>query len=399
MPLEDEDIFPIGAMGSGGLFGAPAEPVAGPAYGPRLSTAPSSGPLPPPPVPGTPVGSAPAAAERTTDWYGEAVQHFSNLGIDVSDPNIQRLLNSIPQQEDSFNQNPQLFVAFLNGATEAARQSGLVTQTSYEAALEAAGFGTEPMGLSPELSGFTSPEFVVPAPPARGLAHYGIEVGDVPDYVVQPETGWIQFGNGVLVQPNAQLGDVNAVIYPAVTDAPGSDTWLRTAVPRWGADKVNEWRKRLIDQGYLNPASAKGPADATFLNALRQFQTVKYQNGGKPMALDINPEDAALPSFNFKQLQSQIRNDVRDQYERVYATAPTDDELQKWSQFIMEKSRELYKRGELAPSQATAEAEERFVERLEGQPGAQYLKENLDENTQLRDSILRAVMVTQGMSQ
>ncbi|HXF73103.1 MAG TPA: hypothetical protein VNO79_10895, partial [Actinomycetota bacterium] len=62
----------------------------------------------------------------------------------------------------------------------------------------------------------------------------------------------------------------------------------------------------------------------------------------------------------------------------------------------LQVQRRLMRRGvseDRALSVATAEAEERFVERLETSPEATFLRESVEENTRLRDALAAAAAV------
>lgn len=223
-----------------------------------------------------------------------------------------------------------------------------------------------------------------------------------PSVETHPDTGWLRFANGVLVSPEGQ------VVFDPTSRAPGSLTWQREVVPNWSAEKVSEWRERLHKLGYLTKDQAKvDGVDTPFLNALRSFHENRYVNGGKPVAGDLAGVAGAgaadkPPLLDFDDMQAQIRNDVREQYRRVFGEDPSDGEVAAFSASIIRTAETLqrrYRRKEYGgfTSMAATEAEERFIERLEQSPEAEFLRDSEEENTSLRDAIQQAVIVTNSL--
>jgi len=144
---------------------------------------------------------------------------------------------------------------------------------------------------------------------------------------------------------------------------------------------------------------------ATLLTALQSYHVIRYQNFGKPIATDLaavggpGEDEFDLTARDF---QAQIRNDVREQYRRVFGDDPSDAELSEWSQFVTNSAVRAQKRFERrgatpssALSLAATEAEERLVSRIEGSAQAELLAEaNSDESTRLRDALSQAARVS-----
>ena len=325
---------------------------------------------------------------RNSDQSLEAI--LRQAGVDTDDPNVQAVIQSY----GDILRDPALGPAMMANLAET--YPAVPTQ-DYDNALALSGFGDAP--------------FVKPQPPGGVLqlaAHEGFAVADLKTgtkkFEEQPDTGWIRYGNGVLVSPDGQ------VVFDPTSKAPGSIAWQRDVVSTWGEDKIAEWRDRLHEYGYLTKDQAKVKGtDSVFLSALTAYHTSRYANGGKAIAGDLSGAGAAgggpaKPLVNFKDLEAQARNDVREQYRRVFGSDPTDGEVAAWSDWIIKKSMQLqreFRKGTGHPSyagDAATEAEERFIEKLEQSPQAQFQQDSEEENTRLRDAMQQAVIVTNSLA-
>ena len=265
-----------------------------------------------------------------------------------------------------------------------------------------------------ELSGFDEPYRPDPldayGPGATAVREGGVEpapASTLPPFETQDTTGWLQFKNGVLVDPSGSQG--NMVFYDPSTVVPGSPRWFREVVMNWSEKKIVEWKKRLHEFGYLSKDDAKEPYnDITFRNALAAYHEQRYLNGGKPAMGDASiakgsrAERAKLVNVR-EEMGSQIRNSVRSVYRNVYGTDPTDGEVEAFSSTIFETAMELQRRfrnryDDPNTSAAVQEATEREIERIETSPSATFLRESEEENTRLRDSLERAVAATRGLA-
>lgn len=334
--------------------------------------------------------SAYQTVNEPESWRGKAAQIFRDSGVPMNSDMTQQILSGIDAQSERFDDDPALFEALVNSSMTAFQDSGILTITPYSGALQESGFG------------FDRPEFAQVDPSLLGSGEAAFlrnwtEASQ--DYIVEPTTGWKQYKNGTLVNPNYEIGNINAVIFDPASRAPGSNLWMNEVVPTWSPGKVNEWRSKLVEGGYLAEDASKGPVDGLFLNAMRQYQTVKYQNGGTPMAIGpVIPGEAGTTPFDFQQLRGQIDNGVREMWSSIYGQTPDDDEVEPLRDMIIKISSKLYKRGQLSSQAAVAEAEERAFTRIEQSPEAQFVTQNTEENTELRDQMLRAVQVTSMMS-
>jgi len=268
-----------------------------------------------------------------------------------------------------------------------------VPVTDYALALDESGFTGPLVSL-----GVTTPSEVAGVTPSQVAAGKG--------FSVQPDTGWIQYTNGVLVDPTVPIGSAGGVYFEPSSDAAGSPAWLQKVQSSWSPEKVAEWRKRLYDHGYLSGEQRKVKGiDATLLTALQTYHVIRYQNFGKPIATDLSAVGGAGEDefrLTAKDFQQQIQNDVREQYRRVFNDDPSDAELREWSEFVTHSAMKAQKRFERkgatpssALSLAATEAEERLVAGFETSPQAEILAEaNSDENTRLRDAFAQAARVS-----
>jgi hypothetical protein len=304
-------------------------------------------------------------------------------GVDVTETFVQRWIQTVP--DDLPVETLQFYIAQL------AEKYPAVPVTQYSQALEASGFNAAP----------------IVAPAARGLAAMGLTTEEVrkaavsgQNFDVNPDTGWVIYSNGVLVNPAD-----GTVMFDPTSSAPGSPNWLQK-VQGWDESKVSEWRSRLYDQGWITKEQAKiKGVDQVFLDSLRSYHVARYQNFGKAVPTDLSAiggpgeEEFRLTAKDFQQ---QIQNDVREQYRRVFGDDPSDAELREWSEFVTHSAMKAQKRFERkgatpssALSLAATEAEERLVAGFETSPEAELLAEaNSDENTRLRDAFAQAARVS-----
>ncbi|HWO71222.1 MAG TPA: hypothetical protein VNP94_10785 [Actinomycetota bacterium] len=341
------------------------------------AAAPPAIPQPPPPVPGEGAPEGPRGGPTARQRAEEVLEA---AGIDVSHPVIRMMLDASPE-EVLAGASDDAFLARLRAVAPS------TPLTAYEDALEASGFGARP----PIEAGVTTPSELRGVPPERVLTP-----GE--SYTVHPETGWVMYRNGVLYDPAT-----GSVVFEPNSAAPGSPypAWTEK-VFSWPEEKVREWKQRLRDFGYLTAEEAKGTeVDQAFLDGLRAYHIARYANFGRAIPLDASAAaGGGAPSLTARDLQAQIRGAVREQFRRVFGNDPSDAELEEWTRFVTRTSlqvqRRLMRRGvseDRALSVATAEAEERFVERLETSPEATFLRESVEENTRLRDALAAAAAV------
>jgi hypothetical protein len=315
----------------------------------------------------------------------DPLTNFENMlkaaGVDMDAPEVQVLLQNM---SPTALQNESLLQAF---AGQLAARYPDAPSTLYSQALEASGFGG---AYVPTLNPQAQPGS--PAPLSQ------------PKLRTQPETGWIQYANGVLVDPSQ-----GAVIFDPSSSAPGSPKWQREVVSSWSGSKILEWRDRLHEYGYLAKEQTKSDSvDTTFLAALQAYHQARYLNGGKAIASDVaglidGTGGTKPPLVNFRETRAQFENDVREQYQRIFGQEPSDGELQTWTDFVIRKGMELQKKfrnqGQGSPAgMGATEAEERMIQALETSPQAQFLQDSEEENTALRDSLSRAISVTQSLA-
>lgn len=333
-------------------------------------------------------------------------QLLEGAGVDPDHPDLQQAI-SLLEQEMAGNDSAALQAKVAQFAAMAAMnpEYAMPAATMYDEAVTAGGFTADFPGSKIRPQG------------ARGSLQKGVggAIGEAISGVAgaiqeatspvgpkfeQGEGGFVRHRNGTIITPEGQ------VVYDPTSTAPGSLPWQRQVVSTWSADKVLEWKKRLADFGYLpKEAAKKATVDQNFLGALSAYHASRYVYG-KPVAADDGSAGSTAAErpdpVNLKDLGAQIRNNVREEYRRIYGTDPSDGEVATWANYIMRMGMDLQKkfiRRYDSPNTSTAvtEATERFVEKLEGSPEAEFLRESDEENTRLRDTFERMAVVTNSL--
>jgi hypothetical protein len=332
------------------------------------------------------------------------VEHmFIEAGVDITAPEVQGYIAAATAQLQAAESEEEAQQTLLEVRTYLpflVEQHPATPITTYALSLERSGFEgcVEPAATGPAAAAIGRKPGITPEIANRMAGK---------NFQVHPETGWIMFRNGVLVDPDVPLGSAGAVVYDPSSSAPGSPTWLR-GVDRWSPEKVAEWKQRLSQARYLtkDEAQVKG-IDVAFKAALSQYHAIRYQNGGTPLPANLAAGAAEAPEFNLtaRDFQVQIRNDVREQYRSTFGNDPSDAELENWTRFVTQsalKAQKGLERKGATPSTALSlgatEAEERLIEGLQTSPEARFLRESVEENTSLRDALATAVSVTQSLA-
>jgi hypothetical protein len=264
------------------------------------------------------------------------------------------------------------------------REDGFITVTPYQMQLEAAGFAEDPFG----------PPRVIPT------REGGAEVQRPDRTVLNPETGATLYRTGVLVGPDPSTGASSVVFNEADPAQVGSDAWLNQVAANWSAERLQQEKERLVEFGYLSRDALKTEGwNVQVRQAMRAFHENRYLAGGRPIATGETPggvEKEPLPKFDFTQLQGRARAEVNNIFRELYADQPEERELERFSRAILDMAHELYRqgKGQLSPEQAYGEAAYRVQAQQEQTPQAVFEQEAAEENTELRDSILRAVSVS-----
>lgn len=146
-------------------------------------------------------------------WRGRARNLLIQAGAPMNDALVRDMLDSVEAQSESFDAKPGLFDALMSTTVDGLIRAGKITETQYSQALQASGFG------------FERPEFVEIDPTLLGsgdsaFLHNITEASK--DFVIHPETGWKQYKNGTLVDPNQPLGSFSAVQFDPSSRVPGS---------------------------------------------------------------------------------------------------------------------------------------------------------------------------------
>ena len=326
-----------------------------------------------------------AGISNPNETGGNLLQALSGLPINTNDPELQRLAQTTQQQYNAGVIDEQM-VALI--------ASGVASNPKY--------LKTSPYLEKLELAGFDGPYSQDPlsqyGPGATAVREGGVVPPKLPPFR-ESDQGWIQFANGVLVGPNGE------VEVDPTSDAPLSPSWQR-GIKDWSPEKIKEWKNTLVKYGYLTKDQAKSAEVTTgFIGALRLYHQNRYLNGGEPIAND-DPASAGPERpkpVDLEDFSAQIRNDVREQYERIYGQQAGDGEVEMWSNYIIRQGMQMQRRNirkydTADTSGAAAEAEERFIEKLEHTPQARLLRESEEENTQMRDTFTRMAQVTDSLT-
>ncbi len=309
-------------------------------------------------------------------------------GIDTDNPEVQALVTAVGSGLDV--SMAQVWVTML--AADPKYQKAGVT-TPYAQALETSGFGTDAM-----------------FPTAPGAAQLGAfeqmptsAVG--PQTMTQPDTGWVLFKNGVLVD-KSNPEPMSAVIFKPNSQAPGSSWWYDKIQSSWSEEDVAKWRKRLVELGYLDKDYEKTKGfDEIFRRSLTEFHIYRYYNGGKAVPFDASAAGGGVhPTLTAKDFAEQTRNNVRQQFLAVFGDEPSSAELESWTQFAIRQAvqlqRKYMRRGvdeSTALSAARTESAEAVTSKLWEDPIASFQRQSTEENTQLHDALSRAVAATEGL--
>lgn len=346
--------------------------------------------------------SSPGGLENLRDDQGEA---FEQAGIRMGGDPESQLLQALEQA--GVNTNDPTVQAVVQ--TTAARvRAGGIDMAMAQAQVSPLAFNPEyrvqnPYTAAFDESGFSEVYTGDPldfyGPGATAVREGGVTPSPAPPFI-ESEQGWIQYANGVLVSPDDQVA-----IDPA-SDVPGSAKWLR-AINDWSSERVQEEKRKLVELGWLPKGAAKsGEVTLEFRDALKNFHYARYINGGTPIqgsfaAGGVDAVDKPKP-VDLEEFDSQIRNDVRDQYERIFGYRPGDGEVKLWSDYIIKQGMRMQRRNigkydTPMTESAAAEAEEQFIERLERTPEARLLRDSEEENTRLRDTLTRMASVTDSL--
>lgn len=325
---------------------------------------------------------------------GSVRELLISAGIDPDSPATQLLLSTFGQTDQErwdFLQTPE-GRSYLLGA--AANPDMALPVSSYQQTLQAAGFdeGDVPVkATKPDISERTHQALAQ-------MQAFTQQKGPAVRY--NEDTGWTVFGNGTLVSPDGQI-----TFDPAST-APGSQRWLIDIQGSWTEAEVSSWRAKLVDMGYLSKEAKKARGfSQDFLQALQAYHLNRYVNGGKPIAATggagAGGRFAGQPLFDYNDIEHQVKNSVASQLEQFYGVVPEEEEVRRWTNFVIGQASSLqkkFRRDEVSSytSAAYGEAEETFIDQIR-QDTAGY-REDLEENTKLRDSLRNAAAAASALA-
>lgn len=327
-----------------------------------------------------------AADQRAA--YTKWRETLTAAGVDPDSPAVQGMLGQYETDKEKLEfLESSSGILFIQGA---AQTPGMALPISdYRAAFLQAGFGETGLPVRPPTTPMDLRSHAALAQNAAG------GVGPITRY--NDETGWAVFGNGTLVGPDGQ------VIFDPASDAPGSQRWIQSIQGTWGESQVSEWRKKLVDMGYLDSSEKNVRGwNTMFTTALRNYHFARYQNGGRPIAAagGGGGQFAGQPLFDYTEITHQTKNSVAAMLEQYYGVVPEEEEVRRWTQFVLRQAAGLqkkFRRQEVSgyTSAAYGEAEETFIDQIR-QDTAGYRRDE-QENTTLRDSLRNAAAAASGL--
>lgn len=325
---------------------------------------------------------ATALVKKTSNIKLQIEEALKNAGVDITAPEVQYMIDNRPDLLSDPKLGPLLVAQFAQ-----LYPSG--EQTAYDQLVVDAGFenGFQPVAPSPGI--------------AQLAAHERLDLMPKGAQFNASEDGAVLYKNGVLVTPDGQ------VVYQENDEAAaGSRAWLENARSTWSDETVLEWRKKLVEFGYLPKEQSDGAYDVTFETALRAYQEQKYLHFGKPIVVDASAGASLAAEIKLSpaDLQAEIRGSVTEQFIKVFGDEPSDAELSSWSRWLTDEwtklQKKLVKKGVdpvSALGVAGTQADELFIEKLGNTPQVEYATENFQENTRLRDAMQSAVITTSAL--
>jgi hypothetical protein len=289
---------------------------------------------------------------------------------------------------DAMGDTPEAQLAILNGPGADLTLQGWL-QTNPEASL----IRPTPYTQALEQNAFSP---TIATLPPRGPGPWSTAPPYIPkgDYEYSDSTGAMRFANGTIVTADG------GIIYDPTQEAPGSPQWLRKVSETWGPQEIQREKAKLVASGYLSKDDAKGDGfTVEFRQALSTYWRNYYVAGGKPIDSAKAADGNQLPPLmDYKDFQSQITNDMRDQLRRIFGTEPTEEQVRAQAQYVMRTAADLqktFRKKEYGSysSQALTEATERGIGALETSPYAQ----DVMENTKLADSLQNAAYVSRSL--
>jgi len=304
-------------------------------------------------------------------------------GVDPNDARVAALLEVVGELDVGDLEGSEALIDMMVMTA----QEQVLGSSSYGQALMASGFASDSTQALKEAATWAQTTggapYTIPFEDREQIV-YPYDEGK---YVRHPDTGWWKF-DGVLVDPTNQT-----VVYDPTKSAPGSSDWLMNARKTWSQESIQSWRKKLVQTGYLPKEFEKGSGwDVAFEEALRGYYEQKYLHGGEAVSYGIPQTQTDM--LRIKDFSAQIRNDVRSQFVQVFGELPTDDELQYWTDFVVRTGMKLQRKKGMTGPEASAEAEHRMYEQVSYSPQAMLINQSVEENTELRDALLRAVSAT-----
>lgn len=215
------------------------------------------------------------------------------------------------------------------------------------------------------------------------------------DVFAESPEGAIMYANGAIFDP-ATGRTYFPPDFATAAQIPGSRAWLREIQDKWSEDKVEEWRKKLWDQGYQGAGmlqSDKGGWGQDLIAALESYHNNRYSNYGKAVPLAPGAEGGGIgkavkDSIDFQSLKSQIKEWGQVPFEEDL----DDDTAEFFARQFVETMQKLAKKNPgWTMEQLQSGAEQRTQKKFINAPGVERSIEEAEDDEMdntLRDSIV-----------
>lgn len=331
-----------------------------------------------------------AEEERTTEAKNRTSRNqqadalLRSMNLDPSSEAVQAYVQSflIPLGASDTLEvvQSQLFTSQVPMFLSANPEAALTQPTYYDEALANYGF-EQPYETSLEL----------------GVAQQRAQMtGSLPSGYETSDEGAIRFPNGTVVGPDG------SVLYDPSQNAPGSPQWMRAAA-NWSQDEIDEWRQRLKSMGYLSKDS-KGGFTLELQNALSNYWTSYYRNGGKPIASEQGADGGKPelpPPIDYSDFIAEAKNSMRSQLANALGVQPDEKLVNQFAQYVVRTAAQLQTQYRREDRQGTSsnlgyqyqQAQQEAIDAILTSP---YARDQI-ENTRLRDALSNAASVTRSL--
>jgi hypothetical protein len=358
--------------------------------------------------PAKPVARANRSDLSDEEAIADILDLWESKGIDVSNPGIQELAHS---NIDAYKTTPDVFQSVTAGlAYQVSQQitspyAALAARTGFPTSFTRADLpqvGIQPEGGGPPIHA-VGPGMAEGLPAGSSVSRPVVAPGD---YETGQESGAIRYANGVIADP-----ETGEIAFPPNAAIPGSQQWFNETVMKWTPDQIKSWKEKLVNLGYLPKEVLKGKnvgvIDQSFKGALvgdpgstsPSYWRDYYLNYGQVVHQDSLSGGSGGQNTitNLQNIRGGIENDVTTFYRDLYGIDPSKAELDNWTAKVISIGNRLQRVKDLDPGTAATEAKARVTGKILKTPEAEFFTENMEENTRLRDMLVRSVQVANSM--